>query len=631
MSKQQLYINGSVVDMPNDAVKIKVESNLFSDASKIMTAHSYNIALPRTMTNDSIFANAFVPAADTGGKSTHRYLTASLYMDGVPLFEQGRAVLESVDDKGYNINLYWGLLGIFDTIKEEGLNVCDLPASQYWQESRARWMYLPHKAEYGEMSPQYISGMSQAIYDSLDTESKELADVTPWILPSIKAINVLNDIMLNYGLTLQLSAEAYNRINLLWHPLTTTKAIAKDESVTINGVVQMHNMSFSGNKYEPTFLSPIHDTSHEPNYQWATLVPELPPPTLNHSATNANIANDCVSIGGVTHTYDRVGAMIANCDIKVTRVRIFGALPYPSIIYIPSLNDRRIAPTYDPSSPQPQTYDYDIRDEFSVKAGDDILRLADEWQDPDPSFSAGILNIQLTIEDASGVQNLRPWSYVRNYPNVGIINYISEILAHIGGCIVGSVAAPNTLKIYTLDEVAATTPIALDAYGVKSITMGIDNLAQKNVYKHKENDDAGTKDTAEGVIYTSDTTLELERTAFESKFKVPVLGRVLLWDVEDNKAKWNNAGDYIAGNYDGSVILDTGQNFGEVVSDYMAQYEAMVRYPKVVAVVVRLSVLDLLNFDFAKPVYIKQLNRSYLVKTLESESNDTYKLTLVQM
>lgn len=630
MSKQQLYINGNVVDMPDEAVKIKVESNLFSDASKLMTAHSYNIALPRTINNDAIFANAFVPSADTGGNTTHRYLSASLYMDGVPLFERGRAVLESVDEKGYNINLYWGLLGIFDTIKEEGLNVCDLPASRYWQESRARWMYLPQKDDYSAMSPQYISGMSQTIYYNIDSESQSLANRMPWILPSIKAINVLNDIMLNYGLTLQLSTEANIRLNRLWHPLTTTKATAKDESVIINVVVQMHNMDGSG-KYEPNWLVPIHDTAHEPNYQWAPLPFPDTPPTLNHSATNGYIANDCVSMGyGVQ--YGLIGAMTANCDIKVTRVRIFGALPYPSIIHIPNLNDKRIAPTYDSGSTPPQTYDFDIRESFSVSAGEDVLFLADEWRDPPETFQAGILNIQLTIEGASGVQNRRPWSYVRNYPNIGIIDYISELLAHIGGCVVGSVATPNTLKIYTLDEVAATTPIDLDAYGVKSITMGIDNLAQKNVYKHKENDDAGTKDTAEGVIYTSDTTLELERTAFDSKFKVPVLGRVLLWDVDGEKATWNNAGDYIAGYVDGAdTIVNTGQDFASVVSNYMAQYEAMVRYPKVVAVVVRLSVLDLLNFDFAKPVYIKQLNRSYLVKTLESESNDTYKLTLVQM
>ena len=35
MSKQQLYINDVAVDMPAEEIKLKVESNIFSDASKI--------------------------------------------------------------------------------------------------------------------------------------------------------------------------------------------------------------------------------------------------------------------------------------------------------------------------------------------------------------------------------------------------------------------------------------------------------------------------------------------------------------------------------------------------------------------------------------------------------------------
>ena len=62
MSRQQLYIEGRLVDMPNDDIKIKVASNIFSDISKVATAHSYSIALPRTITNDDIFALAYVVA-----------------------------------------------------------------------------------------------------------------------------------------------------------------------------------------------------------------------------------------------------------------------------------------------------------------------------------------------------------------------------------------------------------------------------------------------------------------------------------------------------------------------------------------------------------------------------------------
>lgn len=632
MSKQQLYINGVAVDMPADEIKIKVESNLFSDADKIMTAHSYNIALPRTMTNDSVFALAYIPGADTGGRTTHTYLRASLYLDDVPLFEGGQAVLTNVDDKGYNINLYWGLLGLFEKIKEEKLNLCDLPASAYWDESKARWIYLQ---QYDPSLPEYVSGMTQEIYDSLEEDSKEMVGKSPWILPSVPATTILSDITSIYGLTLHYTTRADERISQLWHPLTTRRGIAKGEQILVNGVVQMHNMSVSGNQYVPTFMPTQTDPQHAFNILFAPLLLPDAPPTLNHSATNNYIANDCMIIG-IGRQNERTGYILANCDVKVTRVRIFGALPYPCVIYLPKLNNRRIASTYDPSNPQPHTYDFDIRDDFSVSAGEDIVLLADEWDEPESSFQPGILNIQLTIEGATGLQKYYPWDYVRNYPAIEITKYISELLAHIGGCIVGSVATTNRLNIATLDEICDNEPINLDTYGVKKIEMTFGDLAQKNIYKHKENNDVGTEWLADGVIYTNDSTLSLERTAFDSKFKVPLQGKVLLWEVtEDNgdkKASWNNAGDYIAGYIENAnVIVNTGQDFATTISDYYTKYEAITARPKTIEVTVRLSVFELKDFDFARPIYIKQLGRNYLVKSLESEKGDTYKLKLVQI
>ena len=632
MSKQQLYINDVAVDMPTEEIKIKVASNILADADKVMTAHSYNIALPRTMTNDNIFALAFAPTADTGGKTTHTYLKAALHVDGVPLFVDGQAVLTSVDDKGYNINLYWGLLNLFEKIKEEKLNLCDLPASAYWDESKARWIYLQ---QYDPSLPEYVSGMTQEIYNSLEEDSKEMVGKSPWILPSVPATTILSDITSIYGLTLRYTNLADERISQLWHPLTTRRGIANGEQILVNGIVQMHNMSVSGNQYVPTFMPPQTDPQHAFNILFAPLLLPDTPPTLNHSATNNYIANDCMTIGIGTQN-ERTGYMIANCDVKVTRVRIFGALPYPCVIYLPKLNNRRIASTYDPSSPQPHTYDFDIRDDFSVSAGEDIVLLADEWDEPESSFQSGILNIQLTIDGATALQKYYPWDYVRNYPAIEITKYISELLAHIGGCIVGSVATDNTLKIATLDEICENEPINLDTYGVIKIEMTFGDLAQKNIYKHKENNDVGTEWLADGVIYTNDSTLALERTAFDSKFKVPLQGKVLLWEVteenDEKKASWNNAGDYIAGYIENAnVIVNTGQDFATTISDYYTKYEEITTHPKTIEVTVRLSVFELKDFDFARPVYINQLGRSYLVESIESDKSDIYKLKLIQI
>jgi hypothetical protein len=216
------------------------------------------------------------------------------------------------------------------------------------------------------------------------------------------------------------------------------------------------------------------------------------------------------------------------------------------------------------------------------------------------------------------------------------LTYLNEILAHIGGCIIGSVTEKNKLRIATFDEVAQASPINYDIQGTKSITMSLEGQAQRNIYTHKENDDAGLEYTGEGIIYTNDDTLAIERKAFESKFKVPRNTIVRLFEVENssegNGAKWVGGSDYITGwDEDLAILKNTGQDFEQTISSYYTNFENIVSHPKEVNVIVRLNVLELMKFNFEKPAYIKQLGRKYLVKSIENESGDNYKLTLVQI
>ena len=45
----------------------------------------------------------------------------------------------------------------------------------------------------------------------------------------------------------------------------------------------------------------------------------------------------------------------------------------------------------------------------------------------------------------------------------------------------------------------------------------------------------------------------------------------------------------------------------------------------------RLTVLELLAVDFTAPVHINQLNRDYLIESIENESGEIYKLKLIQI
>lgn len=629
MSKQQLLIEGMAVDMPTEEIKLKVESNLFNDASKIKTAHSYNIALPRTMANDSIFALAYIPSAETGGKTTHKYLKASLYMDGVPLFENGRAVVTSVSDKGYNLTLLWGLVAIFDEIKREGLNLCDLPLSSHWNEATmsplSEWLQLP---QYDDQVPQYHSGMTSEIYNTLDDESKALANSKPWILPSVGATTILNKIQQVYGVNFRFSTEANIRLRRIWHPLVTLKSLVKDEVVRI----RYGQMTFPYNTAPCTLQDFAIDTL--PNRMldfksFDVITTEGAP-----RATSVPLASNALKTANTT-----AHAFLAKNKIHARKVKIYGKCDMQWGVEVKdyyTAEGGRLAEL----NPATNLYELDITlDSVSYEANERIANIfaytanvGRKWNSLPHTLA---IYVELEIDDIDFTLGSW-WLPCRNYPEVGVITYLSELMAHIGGCIVGSVTKPNSIYISTFDEVMQAQPQSCQLLGVNTITMTLAELAQKNTYTHKVNEDDGGEYYAEGVIYTADETLALERKAFESKFKVPVKGIVRLWKIEDSstankkKASWVAKGDYIASNQDG-YLYDFLEDFENAIAEYYTNYEKLVAVPKVVEAIIRLSIVDLLNIDLGQPVYIKQLGRTYLVDSLETENGDNYKVKLVQV
>jgi hypothetical protein len=594
MSKQQLYINDRAVDMPTDEIKIKVESNIFSDADKIKTAHSYNIALPRTMTNDSIFALAYVPSAETGGRTTHTYLKASLYMDGVPLFVDGQAVINNVDEKGYNLNLFWGLLNIFDTIKEEGLQLYDLPTSKSWEVGRTGSWYKIRQ----DMADVFIgSGTTYASgirYDvSYDDKSNDLFYAKPHTLPVVDAGFILGLIQEVYGLTFTLSTGASIEVSKLYHPLTTMRAMCDDEMLKVQiGTICTHTGSgWRINPYRPSQSQDLLDEYDS----FSPIHPHMA------GATNKYIANDAIEIitdGG--YNYYK-----ANTSLTITTLNVKGTCGETFLFSSPdSDTPTRYAPSY---NPQTGLYEIDVTlRNISLEKGDNIF--AFQTPDTSSSFSTDMF-VTMEIEDV-GELSRGDWMCIeRNLPSFTIIDYISEMLAHCGACIVGSINESNVLRIMLFDEVVQNVPLVQDMDGLKTISMKMDDLAQKNVYTHEKNDDSGIDYYADGEIFCNDTTLKIEREAYKSGFKVPLNSLVRLFKVEKNansndySLSWVASGDYICGyNNDLNKWRNTGQDFMTIIANRYTNYEQIVNHPKEIEVVVRLSVLDLLNFDMARPV-----------------------------
>lgn len=626
MSKQQLYINDVAVDMPADQIKIKVASNILSDASKIMTAHSYSIVLPRTMTNDNLFALAYVVGADTGGKSTHKYLTASLFVDGLPLFEGGQAVLNKVDDKGYNINLYWGLIDAFATIKDEGLKLNQLTQSQYWDTANEEWVTL---AKVGTQPwSTYNSGLNNTIYDDLDDDSKALADKYPWELPVEPASHILQTIADTYSLDIRYSPLATQRINKLYHALTTLKSLGSDETMQVN--IKGTMWKGSDNYWHMGVLQSVLDPGTG-KIIWAPS-----PLASNNYASNSLIANNFAN-----PIPDKENYFFTKRKLSIKKIRVVGESQLnPRFILLPYADGREeIYGTYNSTTGY---WEIDKTWLDVVAENTAIFGLGSEVTSSATNPPYIKMEVIIEVDDVGDTQIGDNWCYQRNYPDIKVLDYMSEILAHIGGFILGNVKKQDYIEVTTFDEVLSAGAVPYDSQGLKTISMAVENLAQKNNYVHHDNDDVEGLEpyTASGVIYTNDATLAMERDAFKSSFKVPRNMYVKLWKVEQDgdkkKATWNNAGNYIGGYIEqpGSATFwygNTGQDFATIIGEAYSLYEQAVNRPKQIEVIVRLGILDLLTLDLAKPIYINQFGGSFAVVNISTEQGDEYKFTLLKL
>ena len=610
MNNQQLYINDVAVDMPSESIKIKVASNLLADVDKVMTAHSYSIHLPRTMNNDNVFALAYVAGSSTGNISTHCYLKASLYIDGIPLFEGGKAVLNEVDDDGYKLNLYWGLIDVFDEIKREGLQLCDLPLSSHWNEqTMATWTSLT-KWYLGDNPPVYNGNMKSEIYATLDNDSKAEADTKPWTMPFVFASSIMSKISAVYGLTFDYSTEFQNRMANFVHPLTTLKTICKGEKLTFEIGAQWVRGADS-KKYLTLSI----------------------PRNANDGRFLQNAVEVTTNSMGEVQIYPRTKINVKSIKVSnATCDRRWFAI-------VQNTSDKVVSATQNS-----QTGYWEMTHEWRDVACETRYQILtiytnSPWSSSDtPDFN---IKFEIEIDEIGDVPIGNNYCLERNYPDIKVMDYISELLAHCGGCIVGMTTKQTSLRITTLDEVMNANSASYDCYGVRSITMSLDDLARRNIYLHKANDDDsgdGLPDyEASGMIETNDETIELERDAYKSSFKVPRQNLIKLWKVEKKddsdkyKATWNSPGNYIAGYGSFIKVANTGQDFQSIIDAYYTNYSQLVYRPKAVELDIRLNALDLINFSFEHPIYIPQLAKSYIATSIESEKDETYKLKLIQI
>ena len=242
--RDELYIDGTKVDMGDSGISLEYRSNIFTDISKIVSNFSYTIKLPKTKNNLRLIECAHIPSA----VSTFPYIshTAILLRDGVQIIDKANVVLISVSDT-IEIALSWGNINNFEVMVNNGKSLNELSYGMNPGVDYTRWGYM------GSSTPQFL----RINYGLKDTER------SAWYHPVVTAKWIIDKISQEYGITIEYPEDRMDMLDRLKIPLLK-KDIPQDwmdkytTELTANGMIKydlpayqfdLFTFSLSGSTY----------------------------------------------------------------------------------------------------------------------------------------------------------------------------------------------------------------------------------------------------------------------------------------------------------------------------------------------------------------------------------------------
>ena len=185
----------------------------------------------------------------------------------------------------------------------------------------------------------------------------------------------------------------------------------------------------------------------------------------------------------------------------------------------------------------------------------------------------------------------------------------------------------------SVDALQASNPQTLpDPVKVERVEWKFGDYAQANVMTYKTDD--GGDNEGKGVLEVADTTLEVEKKLFDSKFGLFYgRNRLHLYKRDDVDEPWEytNAVQRLGVVEPISRVVNDGLAWSELLTSNLQAWAAVLRAPVVVKATIPMHIADVVALDFARSVYIKQLGRKYAIKQINTNGNGMYNFELIQL
>lgn len=601
--RDELYIDGTKVDMGESGVSLEYRSNILTDISKIVSNFSYTIKLPKTKNNLRLIECAHVPSA----VSSFPYLphVGTLLRDGVQIVDGANVVLMSVSDT-IEIALSWGNATGFSKIIEFEGNLDDL---DYGIDDYIFWRY--------DISPDEDAPIIN--YGFRSTEKHVSYH------PVVSAKWLLDRIQSQFGVNLLFPSDKQDVLQSLKIPLLKKEDAQKHVdanrvTLTLNGLKKTDGAL---RVYQLMFYGLV--SSYYVEYYSDSVLISAFKPKFNNMQLNYSIDCKLIYVGSAYKNGGYLDIVDADTGEIIDQVNAFEVIDRG--------NDNYECHFKKDLSLEP--YDKTIYISTTVsKTGNDSVSLV-----------SGSITLEAKVSEVGAdIGEYNKYFIIPNLPSIKLIDFVKSIAYMLG--VFAVPGENNDIRFISFDTVIENKSNAVDWSGrvlfndygdvARNISYQLNDFTQKNWFRYKEDDNV--TENYDSFIAVENRALDYERDAVSLPFSAcDTLGGVASIPMYS----YNDDGEleYDSGMNPRIVLYDSETRSGvfyplrweELIRKHYASYQEVVRQPKVIKELVLLSAPELVVLDLLKPVYIRQYGSYFAIVKVKTKENNICEVELLKI
>lgn len=579
---EQLYLNGQEVDVTGENITFTLKSNLLGEFGKIVAGSSQTIRLPRTVRNMRILDFPEVVSRD--GSMVRRKLSARLLRNGVPMIDDGEAVVLSTGEDGYEVGITYGVVSFLSAVKDGG-SLNELPdegESVEWNSNSLGLMPLTESPDYGFGA--YDDGVNNT----------NVINVHPcvsidWIRRKIESRFNFRFVGLN-GLS--------GKYILLTEKKNSKEAIDAALGEYVTNKVERYSY---GGANAPSYGLVKPTRVDVPNYN------------IEYKSDGRIIINQplerlrlTVSISG----YDTGTTLYL---VKNTQTPDYGGV---------------VAQTLADSYGE---YYIDVTLE-GLKVGDKLKLMFGVLRDDTVTGGVQISAKYVWDEEQEPEDITYPGNYpiVPNLPSMKMSDFIQLCGVLTGTFPMVQHGETGVLRMVRVEDLVNNKAHAADwsdKWGGEPDSVGYTYLGGQKNFIRWESDEAVEKSgvPVDGAVVVDDETLEVWNDLIKLPLSASNGGKMEQYSVVDGKLEDNGISERILVlNNETNEVAYTEELWPSTLRDtVLAGYRDLVRKPIVIRGTFQLSELDIRGLDYMRPVYLRQMGRYYGIVQVQYKGDES--------